>query len=560
MSGAVWKVGLRWAGKVRVAAGKKGRVSRLFPEGLSEVQAEARCASINRLALRLRQAGQQALVERTVDELAAAAEDELPRLAAYVERRLVAGARKPRDGALTFQQFAERWTSGELHRQYPDRVKAKDSKDDVQRLTAYVYPHIGHLQLADIDVDDLEGVLSELPRHLGPGTRRQVAQVMARVLRLAAMPAKLIRVSPVPEGFLPTVGKVQFPFLRPQEEALLVACEATPILRRLFFALVCREGFRREDLAALTWSALDLEVGVVTLDRHKTSEYVGSRSWMLRRDSVVALSWLQAERPRSRGPFEGFYVDHLAEQLRADVARVGVTRPELFSRERGRGRLTEHCLRRTFVTLALAEGRSDAWVTDRTGHTTTQQLARYKASARLAAELNLGPLLPLDQVVPELLRAKPPAAAPAPPKSTPPDAGERSEQTPSLDTLEPPGCLALPLTHPEPRIATVDEAPNFLDPVHKEGLEPTRREAPEPKSDALRGAAEKPAVFGPFDLTATPPKTGTRQRLDTPPEGSRILTRVALAPAANDCGEAHATLTPRLLGGAAFCSTGRAAA
>jgi hypothetical protein len=42
------------------------------------------------------------------------------------------------------------------------------------------------------------------------------------------------------------------------------------------------------------------------------------------------------------------------------------------------------------VTLALACGRTEAWVTDRTGHKSSAMIARYKRSARFAAELKLG--------------------------------------------------------------------------------------------------------------------------------------------------------------------------
>lgn len=533
----IFPVGRRWASKVRVAPGKRGRISRLLPEDLTEEQAQQRDELLNRIARELRATGQLALIERTVDELAAASPEELPRLVGYVEKRLVSGSRKPREHDLTFQQFAERWTSGQLARQYPDRVKAKDSSDDRARLRDYVLPILGPKRLVDIELDDLEEVLSSLPSSLSPGTRRHVAQVMARVMRLAAMPAKLIPSNLIPEGFLPAVGRVQFPFLRPREEAFLQACEDVPVLRRLFYGFVCREGFRLKDLSGLAWDDLDLKEGTIVLGRHKTVEHTGARSWRLRPDCTQALSWLLEIRPTSAGPFEGLYTDHLAEQLRGDLQLAGVSRPELFTRERGRGRLTEHCLRRTFVTLELAQGKSDAWVTDRTGHTTTQQLARYKAAARHAAELELGPLLPLGEIVPELVRYLASKNRGETPSKT------HFEDHETLDTLEASGCLGSPSPRGQRETTMDQQSQENVGVVRKEGLEPPRREAAEPKSVADPGTPQIPRENPSFDPPPDPPKTRTRQRLDSPLSVAGLAT---LSPA-NDCPDPPAAQRPPLL-------------
>jgi hypothetical protein len=55
------------------------------------------------------------------------------------------------------------------------------------------------------------------------------------------------------------------------------------------------------------------------------------------------------------------------------------------------------------VTVHLALGKPEAWITDRTGHTSSSMLHKYKRAARTHAELGLGPLAPLDEAVPELL-------------------------------------------------------------------------------------------------------------------------------------------------------------
>jgi hypothetical protein len=105
-------------------------------------------------------------------------------------------------------------------------------------------------------------------------------------------------------------------------------------------------------------------------------------------------------------------VDEAGERLREATARArrfrdhlraaGVDRPELFEQTAERMQVRLHDLRASFVTIALANGRSEAWVADRTGHKSSVRINRYRRAARTAAELGLGDMLPLDVAVPEL--------------------------------------------------------------------------------------------------------------------------------------------------------------
>ncbi|HXS17828.1 MAG TPA: DNA integration/recombination/inversion protein, partial [Polyangiaceae bacterium] len=67
-------------------------------------------------------------------------------------------------------------------------------------------------------------------------------------------------------------------------------------------------------------------------------------------------------------------------------------------------------LRATFVTMSLAAGKTEAWVTDRTGHTSSTMLYRYKRAARTHAEAQMGSLRPLHEIIPELSQVTPPQA------------------------------------------------------------------------------------------------------------------------------------------------------
>src|SRR5690606_20971610 len=126
-----------------------------------------------------------------------------------------------------------------------------------------------------------------------------------------------------------------------------------------------------------------------------------------------------------------FVVDdrvNLVRMFRRDLARAGVRRPELTETTENRRPIRVHDLRATFVTLALAAGRSEAWVSDRTGHRSSVMIHRYHRQARTAAELGLGELAPLNTAIPELRPPAPSKPPPAPPPDAPPNEPGREGQ------------------------------------------------------------------------------------------------------------------------------------
>jgi hypothetical protein len=82
-----------------------------------------------------------------------------------------------------------------------------------------------------------------------------------------------------------------------------------------------------------------------------------------------------------------------------------------------RHRIRVHDLRGTFVTLSLANGRSESWIADRTRHPSSAMINRYKRTARSFAELELGSPDPLIEALPELLQLESPSTGSRPPAS-----------------------------------------------------------------------------------------------------------------------------------------------
>ncbi|MDC0749947.1 tyrosine-type recombinase/integrase [Polyangium mundeleinium] len=318
---------------------------------------------------------------------------------------------------ITFEQFGRLWTTGELAKRYPDHVKLKRTANaDEGRLRMYVYPIIGSHPMSDFEgpagLTLTEKVLESLPP-VGPtfsrGSRRQVMQAINRLFVLAVYPAKLLSGNPLPKGFLPKADTNKAKsYVYPDEDAKLLACRGIPLVKRLFYGLLAREGFRVSELLLLEWSDLDLDRGAVNLDHNKTDE---PRTWALDPGDVEALRRWKKHFAGSRAPSKPVLVDRFgntvnrfsaAEDLREYLKKAGVHRPQLFEASGTRIRLRAHDLRATFVTVHLAAGKTEAWITDRTGHKSSQMIYRYKRQARTHAELSLGTLKPLYEGIPEL--------------------------------------------------------------------------------------------------------------------------------------------------------------
>jgi integrase len=308
---------------------------------------------------------------------------------------------------VTFRELAEQWTSGALNRKWPDHVRTKRSvENDVGRLEK-LYPSLGSIALPEFTLEDAERAMASLPAGLSAASRRHYGQLISKVLKLAVYPCRLIERSPLPTGFLPTVKRTKaFSFLYPSEYSQLMACTSVPLARRVVYGFLASEGMRLGEAAELRWTDVDLERGAIRLDKNKTDD---ARAWAL--DPGVTRG-LAAWRKLSQGEFVfGAITDHFAGLFRADLQEANVARSELFERSATRVPIRVHDLRATFVTVALASGRTEAWVADRTGHKSSQMIAKYRRGARTVAELGLGVLAPLADSIPEFAKAAPDALA-----------------------------------------------------------------------------------------------------------------------------------------------------
>ncbi len=324
---------------------------------------------------------------------------------------------------MTVREFGNLWTSNELANRHPGRVQSIDHEENARRLAKHVYSvmfenqEIGDVPLDEFSLDMADHVLAQptLPR----GSVRHVAQCMLRLMNLAVYPARLLPSSPFPaKGWLPKANRLkERAYLFPLEEAAILACTQVPLVWRLFFGFCTREGLRRENAVTLEWSnlTLDLPGGAGHIDLDKTKNGRGG-NWPLDPGTAEALRLWRTVCPSARWVFptealpmyrrsrsgQPLSAGHAGLKLRECLLLAGQDRPKLYQRDANRIPIRAHDLRATFVTLALANGKTEDWVTRRTGHSSSVMLARYRRDAATIREHDLGWLVRLDQHIPEL--------------------------------------------------------------------------------------------------------------------------------------------------------------
>lgn len=391
-----------WSVRIRYGADLRGRFR--MPD-MSEPEARDRSVRLERMARALADAGLHVAAPVLLED--AASQRSAKRFAeteAKAAEEIASAGATPRErNAKTFRDVCELWWSGELHRMAPDRVAA--GTDRAMRQTRarleVLCETVGDVPIDRFTLDTAERALAALPKRLMRSTRRAYAHRLARVLKLASLPPlRLIDASPIPTGWAPKKGpRRAFPFLYPDEDKQLLRSSDVDEERRWLYAFLAREGCRVSEALALKWSEVDTMRGVIRLDRNKTSS---PRTWRVGQDVARALHSKRQRDTAAHGD-RVFHcdidADHGAGKFRSDLQLAGIKRSELFERTDERSPIRVHDLRGSFVTLALAAGKTETWVMDRTGHTTSNELNGYRRQARFAAEIGLGWYAPMDQLL-----------------------------------------------------------------------------------------------------------------------------------------------------------------
>jgi integrase len=346
--------------------------------------------------------------------------DETPRSKA---KALVAGA------AMTVRKLGEAWTSGELTKTYGNvnrlRVKA-GAKIDEWCLKANAYevrtrgpsgPAFGDLSVAAVTTDDAAKVMAAQPTEQRSETRVKQYNRLHRLFDLAIFPMRLRpdNSNPVVRYLRPSPDADKlFCFLYPSEVVALLRGKSregetkVSLGRRVLYALAVYTGQRKGSLFALKWKHVDVDHGTLASFKTKTGAaqyFVADRGLM-----KVLEAWrLHRGEPGDDEPIitealVEYEAKRLATALRDDMKAVGVTRAILFEDDADNVEpLRFHDLRSTFCTWARRDGKSNAWISERTGHQPTgDMINRYDRGAQTLADLEYGPFPDITRAIPEL--------------------------------------------------------------------------------------------------------------------------------------------------------------
>jgi integrase len=368
-------------------------------------------------------------------------------------------AEKPKGYAgMTFLEFGEEWTSGRLFKRFRGmhkiRAKKPKSVEDDQRRIEFVAGVVGPVLMRDFSLEHFEAVMAAIPEGGdSDSSRRALAQVMSWLLR-RAVNLRVRTDFPLSPGSLPTVTQHrEFQLLYPREDAQLMACPDVDLFDRAFYGFSVRNGCRKQNLLDLRWQDIDVVDGQVWVPDTKTGKPVAFdlepgcvralRALKTIADAAYALAEDEpgASVPRSACIFPQWHPDTIAKRFRKHLlSALGEDhRAQLFEKTTHQRLIEYHDLRASFITFALANGRSEEWIRERSGHTTSQMISRYRRPrvAKLAMRdwLPLDVALGLDVVALEApVQASLPAAAALPPAALPPaatrpqleDGGDRS--------------------------------------------------------------------------------------------------------------------------------------
>jgi integrase len=403
---------------VRLRCGK-GQNPRFVIRLAREFETQARAAKMAELARLLVRAGRTTeapvILRKAGEQTTAAGFAEVERyaldLCSEPAPAVNSAAGTTRKNVPTVRELGEDWVSGKLHKSWPDQIPLKrTSADDASRLAAHIYPTIGAKRIDEVTLDDCEEIMRRIPESAAR-SRRHIAGTIARIFRMAVYPLRFVERSPIPQGFAPkSAARRAYAYLYPDEDRRLLACTALPLVYRLLWGVLVREGMRESEALGLTWECLDLKRGAIRLDKNKTDD---PRSWALDPGAAKALRVYREHFRPEAAPTALVFVSPageaiskygLAELLRTHLEAIGLKqeRPELFVTTEQRHRIRVHDLRGSMVTISLANGWSESRIADRTGHRSSAMINRYKRTARSFAELDLGTPAPLSEAIPEL--------------------------------------------------------------------------------------------------------------------------------------------------------------
>ncbi|BCM69419.1 hypothetical protein EASAB2608_04753 [Streptomyces sp. EAS-AB2608] len=165
----------------------------------------------------------------------------------------------PRAGRISFAKYAERWEESLIAGEAAERIT-----DNALRL--HLVPALGSRAMAAIRRNDIQVLFKGLSEQLGPGSVRNVYDVLVRVMTaavedkvIASSPCRRITLPPMPDEEVtpPTVAQVE-----------AMARVMPPYIRAAIVTLA-GSGLRIGELLGLKVSDVDFKAGTIRVERQR---------------------------------------------------------------------------------------------------------------------------------------------------------------------------------------------------------------------------------------------------------------------------------------------------
>jgi integrase len=293
----------------------------------------------------------------------------------------------------TVAEWCKRWLEWRTNR------GLSTTPHDKGRLSNYVLPILGPLPMHAVTRVDVERVVEELDRRISlPGndadriswkTASNVWVLVSKMFKdvTGAKQRDLrVRVDNPATGVAPPEhgdrkAKV---YLYPSEFERLIACTAIGQPFRLMYAVAVYMYARAGELEALTWADVDLEHGVIQINKaidRETGEVKSTKSGETRRIPIEAELWPLLERLHERCSGERVLWmpdnEDRAALLRQHLTQAGVKRADLFADNDRQKHVTFHDLRATGITWMAVRGDDPLRIKQRAGHSSFATTEMY---------------------------------------------------------------------------------------------------------------------------------------------------------------------------------------
>ena len=282
----------------------------------------------------------------------------------------------------TLEEAAEDWLSaakaGIVRTRSGDPYKPSALRSYEEALRTKVLPELGHLRLSAVDRVAVQDTVDRLvARGLAPSTVRNSVLPLRAIFRRAVARSEVAK-NPTLGLSLPAVRGRRERVARPEEARDLIA--ALPAGDRVIWATALYAGLRRGELQGLRWSDVDLERGVIRVDRSFDPKAgpIEPKSRSGRRRVPLARTLraeLLAHRLRQGRAGEGLV---LGEGERAFAAAAATRRARAAWRFAGLEPIGLHECRHTYAAFMLAAGVNAKALCAYMGHSSiTITLDRY---------------------------------------------------------------------------------------------------------------------------------------------------------------------------------------